>query len=229
MEEIRLAWPNGGMGNTVYCLLHLCSKELFIEEYNNLDIITNGSPWHNIAGYIEKKTKNKNIVIFDHFGYDVPNRMLVGSSNRYFVKLLSWHKWEGIPDVLYGKKLELLVKYLNFFVPVGGLNVDFEILNFFENKEYVRNFIEKHNLTVNDNFEYIVDKIIKNNQIYYNEIITIESVVQDVLEKNDRKINLLPYQQAMVMSMLEIKLDKPFKLVYNSFTNTKDILNFLEN
>jgi hypothetical protein len=155
--------------------------------------------------------------------------MLVGSSNRYFVKLLSWHKWEGIPDVLYGKKLELLVKYLNFFVPAGGLNVDFEILNFFENKEYVRNFIEKNNLTVNDNFEYIVDKIIKNNQIYYNEIITIESVVQDVLEKNDRKINLLPYQQAIVMSMLEIKLDKPFKLVYNSFTNTKDILNFLEN
>ena len=135
----------------------------------------------------------------------------------------------GIPDVVYGEELELLVKFLNEWNPAGGTKVDFEILNFFNDRNAIKNFIYSLGLTVNFNFDYVVDNIVKNNQRYYNEIQLVRSIVADSVSQQDRKINLLPYQQAIVMSMLEEHLAKSFKLVHNKFENTKDILNFLEN
>ena len=227
MEEIRLSWPNGGMGNTVYCLLHLCTNEFYHSNYNSLieKIPTDGSHWHSISGNIIKN----NIIIDDHFGYDTPGRILVSSKNVYFITLMSWYKWQGIPKVSYGKDLELLVKMLNHWKPAGDINnINFEILNLFENRDLVKKFILNFVFTINEKFNFVVDLIVKNNQKYYNEIKYLENVVTDSLQGKDKIINLYTYQQAIIMSMIEKKLEKSFRLVHNSFNNTQSILSFLE-
>lgn len=228
MKQIKISWPNGGMGNTVYCLLHLCTNEFYHSRYNNLikTLPTDGSHWHLISSNIIKNDS----IIHDHFGYNNPGRVLVSSKNSYFIKLLSWYKWEGIPNVSYGEDLELLVKMLNQWKPAGGdSNINFEILNLFENRNLVKKFITDFGLTLNKNFDTVVDLIVKNNQKYYNEIKYLESIVNNsLLKKNNKIINLHAYQQAIIMSIIEKKLEKPFCLVHNSFENTKDILNFLE-
>jgi hypothetical protein len=226
MEEIRLFWPNGGMGNTIFCLLHLGTKEFYLERYSNIlkELPNNGNHWHSISDQIVPSPK----IVLDHFGYDKKNGILVGSSNRYFVKLLSWHKWEGLPNISYGEDLELLVKFLNMWYPEGGLDVDFEILDFFENSKNIKKFIKKIGLTVNDNFDFLLDKIKKNNKKYYNEIKNLEHIVDAALQEKNKEINLTLYQQAIVMSMIEIKIEKSFRLVHNSFKNTNIILSFLE-
>lgn len=228
MEEIRLVWPNGGMGNTVYCLLHLCTNELYKESNSYFidKLPKNGTHWHEISDQLFDKNS---FVIRDHTGYNSKNRLLIGSSNRYFIQLLSWHKWHGIPTVNYGEQLELLVKYLNEFQPPGGTEIDFEIMDFFSNRDNVKKIIHKLGLTINNNFNRLIDSIVANNQQYYNEIVMLEEIANASLKQVDKHINLLPYQQAIIMSMIETTIKKPFRLVHNSFKNTNTVLSFLEN
>lgn len=201
-------------------------NEFYYKTYDDLidRMPVNGNYWHSIS---EKIIKDKRIVM-DHFSYNNPCCTVVSSKNRYFVRLLSWHKWNGIPNISSSNEQELMVKFLNEWHPTNNEQVDFEILNFFEDRVHVKRFIENIGLTVNDKFNTVMNKIVDNNQKYYRELRYLEDIVEKALNKQTQKIDLLPYQQAVIMSMIETKLKQDFRLVNKSFTNTNEILNFLE-
>lgn len=220
---IILNWSNGGMGNAIYIMLCFCTNEIN-QTVALCDLPLDGKHWHTISRSIKT-----NKIIKSHPEIK-QNAVKIGSRNFYLLKLMSWAKWEGYPVINTADELELLHLFLNKWKP-SITNPDFEITKLFDIDAniYVKNFIKKLGFTPNKNVDIIIKYIVKNNEVYYNKIKYLEQITQDVIDEKYTSINVLEkHEQALLMTMVYKQTHMPFKLIHNTFENTKDIWDNME-
>lgn len=222
-KPIILSWPNGGMGNTIYILLCLCSEE--ISGQLQQPFPSDGRHWHDIS-----RSLHTDLIIKAHPAVH-PDAITIGSKNYYLIRLLSWCKWKMPDEIHTPEQLELLHLQLNRWKPVIQ-HPEFDIENLFtpDAANYVDTFIKILELTPNNNIDVVIKHIVKNNKKYYTKIQYLQQVVQMVkLEKQYNIKRLEKYEQALLMTMIHHSTGAVFKLVHNSFKTTQDIWDSMEN
>ena len=225
IPHIKISWPHGGMGNAMHTLLCVCADEVRASVDFQL-LPTDGGDWHTVSSSIESN------IIEKHHPDIHPDAITIGSSNFYFMQLMSWAKWSGYPIISTAEELELLHLSLNNLTGNGFPRLDFDVIKLFERDavQHVTNFIIKLGLTPNNYIADMISYIVKNNQPYYNKILSLQQIVQDVVDKKDTDILELSLpEQALLMSLVYNRTLIPFKLVYCAFNNTTDIWNSMEN
>jgi len=211
------------MGNAVYTMLCLCTKEINQTLVVD-DLPINGTHWHTISDSMQTDKITRS------FHELVPNAVKIGSRNYYLICLLDWAKSSGYPTVNTAEDLEHLYLSLCDWEP-NITNPDFEITKLFDDNAdvYIGEFIQKLGFTPNDNVNLVLKYLVKNNKVYYNKIKYLEQIAQDVIDKKYTSIDVLEkYEQALLMTMVYKRTHTPFKLVHSAFNNTQDIWDSME-
>ena len=232
MKETIVNWPNGGMGNTVYCLLFLCSEEL----NKGWKLPTNELNFHHLASelYNDRITR-----IHGPHVTLIPSDSTVVCSHDDFllIQLLRLYKWyEKLPsfdNLVYFEtnaesnqdKLERLVLWLKSY-PTFEYN--FDIFDFFVSDAVTRleQFILSRELTPNNRVHEFVDCVVQMNKPYIDEWNFLKETLVDALNGTDKQIYLHLHQQAFIMTWMMQKGFK-FKLM-PLVTNTNQFLQYLE-
>lgn len=232
MKETIVNWPNGGMGNTVYCLLFLCSEEL----NKGWKLPTNELNFHNLASEIKHES-----ITCVHGPYITlsPSDTNVVCSHEDFllVQLLRLYKWyEKLPsfdDLVYfeyqkgtdQEKLEILVLWLKGY---QTFEYNFDIFDFFVPDAATRleKFILSRGLTPNNRVQEFVDCVVQMNKPYIDEWNWLKQTLVDAVNGTDKQIYLHLHQQAFIMTWM-MQRGFRFKLM-PLVTNTNQFLQYLE-
>lgn len=232
MKETIINWPNGGMGNTVYCLLFLCSEEL----NDGKELILNELNFHNLASDLNcpsiKRVHGSNISL-------KPNQtnVVCSHSDFLFIQLLRLYKWyEKIPtydDLVYfdihklsnAEKLEHLVLWLyGYKIP----EFNFDIYDFFlpNAHDKLSQFIISRGLTPNNRLEEFINYVTHMNKSYLDEYHFLQNVLVEALNGTNKEIYLKLHQQAFIMVWMMHKGFK-FKLM-PEVNNINQFLQYIE-
>jgi hypothetical protein len=236
MKETVITWLNGGMGNTVYCLLHCCSKELnkgwkFSSEEIN---------FHSLSSLIKNGASTNISMIHEDTMTLSPSdiNIVCSTEDNIFIQLLRLYKWyrriptyddlvyfESYKDMSDPEKLEMLVLWLYGF-PKHGFN--FDIMDFFSTDATtkMRDFIRSRDLTPNDRIDDFVNAVKKMNANHLDEYNHLISILDDALKGKYREIQLKLHQQAFIMTWM-MRSGHKFKLM-PMVNNTRQFREFLE-
>ena len=212
-------YHNGAMGHVTMALIETCTKEgtnkfpSFFDQQNLHHYIPQGVLYqlkHPECNVSEEQAAGNKVACstsMSHFG-------------RYLILLMGLKKWIGsVPDYndsvvykqlgqTYGEQLEILSVTLRDKIQSDldwYVDSDYalDIVDYWSNPAHVLKWIEQLGFSpVHDRVEEFCKIVSTSNQTFYDSVAKCQKIVDDVILKNVRDINLSFYETAMCHSML---------------------------
>ena len=244
---IYLIFPHGGLGHTFLGLVNYCTKE---GGKNIAELNLSSNNQHHISSKIVTSL-NKSGRLITPSEYKWATNLVVSSSNlikyRILILVMGFLKTDFVSppseqNLMFslhepseiGEQIELLAKGLydvilsteDWYTNAGK---EFDISWYWENTQFIKKFLTELQLTViADRIDKYSNLIREANQQYYDKVEFYFKVVDSVINKEDRLIELSFYECGIVYALLlnyyktEIYKNKLLKKIP---TNTLDFYN----
>lgn len=212
-------YHNGALGHATMALIETCTEEGTGEFPSFLD-------QQNLHHYVpqlslcKQKHPECNVSVEQALGNKVACSTSMSYFGRYLILLMGLKKWIGnIPDYndpvvykqegqTYGEQLEILSVTLkektqsdtDWYV---DCDYKLDIVDYWSNPERVSLWLKQLGFSpVQGRVKEFCKLVADSNQLYYDSIEKCQRVVNDVISKNSREINLTFYETAICHSML---------------------------
>ena len=212
-------YHNGALGHTTMALIEACTKEGNKEFPSFID-------QQNLHHYIPRcilfqlKHPECNVSAEQASGNKVSCSTSTTWFGRYLILLMGLKKWVGdVPDYndpivykqhgqTYGEQLEILsVTLKDKILSDSDWYVDcdykLDIVDYWQHPEHVSAWLAQLGFTpIHRRVEEFCKLVSASNQLYYDTVLKCQQIVDDVILKKVREINLSFYETAMCHSML---------------------------